>query len=136
MIEPFIPDNDHETPEETELPFLRLAKQLGSQRIPQKKRAQHGNDLPGRPFAVATIPQDWWAIEQARFRYSEIIHGLTYQEAMALMRALDRTWSTFLMRKYGHREPSLEEIILTIQWFDSGKPIQITKHHLKIASLF
>ena len=122
-------NNDHETPREPEISFLRLAKQL-------EKRVYHGDDLPGRPFAVATIPKDREEIVKLRFKYQEIVNQLTYQEAMALMRALDKTWSTFLMRKYGHRPPSLEEVILTIQWFDSGKPIQFNKQHREIASLW
>lgn len=135
MMEPFIPSNDHKTPEESEIPFLRVAKQLGLQRIPQKRKPQY-DALPGRPVAVADIPTDRDSIHDMRWRYQEIVQGLSYQEGMALMRAFGKTWSTFLMRKYAHRSPSLEEVIVTIRWFNCGKPIHLNKQHKNIASFF
>ena len=134
-MEPYMPNNDEETPEESEITFLRAANQLGLQRIPRKKGPQY-DALPGRPVAIADIPTDWETIHDIRQRYQEIVKGLSYQEGIALMRAFNKTWSTFLMRKYGHRPPSLEEVIVTVRWFDNGKPIHFNKHHLNIASIF
>lgn len=95
-----------------------------------------GDTLPGRPQAVAIdIPIEPWEIEKLRIEYMGILQKLTYREAMALMRALGRSYSCFLSRRYGHRRPQLEEVIATINWARNGKPIKLIKHKLPFASL-
>jgi len=139
MKEPFRPSNDHETPEEPEIPFLKLVNQLGLQRAQGKKMLRDGWDLPGRPYHTIAdtidINASYDKFEKLRFKFVEIIGGLTYSEAMAWCRAFNYSYSTYLMRRYGHRQPSLEEVLITINWFDNGKPVKVNKRRY-IASLF
>jgi hypothetical protein len=84
---------------------------------------------PGRTYFVAHIPIESWEFEALRIKYQEILQELTYREAIAWCRGLGFKWSTFLMRKYRHRAPRLEEIILTVGWYDAGKPVQRKNRH-------
>ena len=68
-------------------------------------------------------------IGELRQRFNEIMKELSYREARAWCRGLSRTWSTFLMRKYQHRSPTLEEIIVTCAWVDAGKPVEKRDSH-------
>jgi len=109
-------------------PFFKIPKNI--------TRRKSDYNLPGRPYAMAvSIPMEPWEIEKLRIEYSEILQQLTYREAKGLMRALGRTYSTFLARKYGHRPPQLEEVITTVNWARNGKPIELVKHKLPFASL-
>jgi len=100
-----------------------------------KKTRHIGDILAGRPYLVANIPTESWEFEELKIKYHEILNKLTYKEAMALCRAFDYSYSTFLMRKYGHRHPRFEEVILTVNWYRNGKPVVAKKHRI-VASLF
>jgi len=105
-------------------------------KIPKNKTRYSGDNLSGRPYSMAVnIPIDPWEIDELEIEYYEIMRQLTYREAMALMRALGLTYSTFLARKYGHRPPQLKEVIATVNWVRNGKPIELIKHKLPFASL-
>ena len=84
---------------------------------------------PGRAYYVAYMPATMEEIKELRQRFNEIMKELTYREARAWCRGFDRKWSTFLMRKYGHRAPTLEEIIITCAWVDAGKPVEKKASH-------
>ena len=95
------------------------------------RQRRDGEIIGGRPYLVAHIPGmdvpgDAQEFREFRERYYEILQGLTYQEQQAWCRAFKVSRSTFLCRKYGHREPKLEEVILTLYWYKLGKP---TKYH-------
>lgn len=99
-----------------------------------------GAVLGGRPYLKAHIPRmdipgDAVQFEKTRLEYYKIINKLSYQEAMALCRALGYSRSTFKCRKYGHRKPTLEEVILVVYWYKCGKPM-VYKKHKHVASLF
>ena len=79
---------------------------------------------PGHPYFVAHIPVGPGEFAQLYFKYYDIMVGLTYREAMAWCRAFGYSYTTYLMRRYQHRSPKLEEIILTIGWYDAGKPVE------------
>jgi hypothetical protein len=98
------------------------AKKLGPNVVP-----------PGRPYLVAHIPTNPDEFEQLRLRFYDIMTELTYREAMAWCRAFNYTWSTFLMRKYQHRKPSLEEVVLTCAWDDNGRPVERKNRYIVAA---
>ena len=54
---------------------------------------------------------------------------------MSLCRALGYSYSTFLARKYLHRKPRLEEVILTVWWYKHGKPVRFRKHKYTMSFL-
>jgi len=138
-MEPYMPNNNEETPEESEIAFLRVANQLGLQRVQKTKNIQDGLALPGRPYHTINdlidINASYNEFDKLRLRFGEIIRGLTYSEAMAWCRAFNYTYSTYLMRRYGHRQPSLEEVLITINWFNNGKPVEVNKRRYT-ASMF
>jgi len=88
---------------------------------------------PGRPFYVAHMPVAPWEFEELKLKYYDIIKDLSYREAMAWCRAFGYSYNTYLMRKYMHRRPRLEEVILTVGWYDAGKPVQ-RKNRKTVAS--
>ena len=78
---------------------------------------------PGRPYFVAHIP-DPLEFGDMRKQFYDIMRTLTYKEAMAWCRGFGYSYSTYLMRRYQHREPKMEEVIITIGWYDDGKPVE------------
>jgi len=88
---------------------------------------------PGRPYFVAHIPITPWEFEELELKYYDIIRKLKYREAMAWCRGFGYSYATYLMRRYHHRQPRLEEVILTVGWYDAGKPVQ-RKNRKTIAS--
>lgn len=78
---------------------------------------------PGRPYFVAHMPTPL-EFDELKLKYYDIMAELTHKEAMAWCRGFGYKWSTFLMRRYQHRRPKMEEVILTIGWYDDGKPVQ------------
>jgi hypothetical protein len=84
---------------------------------------------PGRAYYVAYMPTSMQEINELRQRYNEIMKELSYCEAQAWCRGFNCTWSTYLMRKYQHRAPTLEEIIITCAWVDAGKPVEKKASH-------
>ena len=84
---------------------------------------------PGRYYFVAQLPSTPEEIAELYQRFDEIINSLTYREAMAWCRGWQRSYSTYLARKYHHRKPSLEEVIITCQWADDGKPVTKKASH-------
>ncbi|MCJ7654210.1 MAG: hypothetical protein MUO97_02725 [Dehalococcoidia bacterium] len=84
---------------------------------------------PGRHIYIAQMPTTMEEIKELRQRFNEIMKELSYREARAWCRGMNRTWSTFLARKYGHRAPTLEEIIVTCAWVDAGKPVEKKASH-------
>ena len=98
-----------------------------------RRQRRDGEIIGGRPYLVAhipgmDIPGDAQEFREFRERYHEILQGLTYQEQQAWCRAFKVSRSTFLGRKYGHRDPKLEEVILTLYWWKLGKPTRYHKH--------
>lgn len=79
---------------------------------------------PGRIYYAAQFPVDLEGYEKLVERYHEILESLTYREAMAWCRGWGRRYSTYLMRRYRHREPKPTEVYLTVAWFDAGKPVE------------
>jgi len=84
---------------------------------------------PGRAYYIAQMPTTMEEIKELRQRFNEIMKELSYPEARAWCRGFNRTWSTYLMRKYQHRAPTLEEIIITCAWVDAGKPVEKKASH-------
>lgn len=84
---------------------------------------------PGRAYYVAYMPVNMVEIKELRQRFDEIMKELSYREARAWCRGFGCKWSTFLMRKYRHRAPTLEEIIVTCAWVDAGKPVEKKSSH-------
>jgi hypothetical protein len=84
---------------------------------------------PGRSYYIAYMPATMEEIKELRQRFNEIMNELSYREARAWCRGFNRKWSTFLSRKYGHRKPKLEEIIITCAWVDAGKPVEKKASH-------
>ena len=84
---------------------------------------------PGRPYYIARMPATTEEIKELRQRFNEIMMELSCREARAWCRGFGYTWSTFLMRKYRHRAPKLEEIIITCAWIDAGKPVEKKASH-------
>jgi|GEM_PF-6002469 len=107
-------------------------------RTQYRRVPRFGDKLPGRPTRTAKIdiPKSQRKITRLYKQYHELVPKLTRAEAMALCRALKYTYSTFLMRKYRHRKPKLEEVILVVGWIKAGKPVTINRRKLTIASLF
>jgi len=101
----------------------------------KKHRAQPGLNVvpPGRPFYIAHIPMNTWELEELKLKYYDILGDLKYREAMAWCRGFNYSYTTYLMRRYRHRRPRLEEVILTVGWYDAGKPVQ-RKNRKSIAS--
>ena len=97
------------------------------------RRPRDGDFIGGRPYLEAHIPimdmpGSTKQIREFRSRYYEIINQLTYQEQGAWCRAFGFKRCTFLDRKYQRREPRLEEVLLTIWWYDSGRTMVYKKH--------
>jgi len=88
---------------------------------------------PGRPYFVAHIPGPC-EFEELELKYYDVIRGLSYREAMAWCRGFGYSYSTYLMRRYVHRRPRLEEVILTLGWYQDGKPVQ-RKNRTSVASV-
>lgn len=84
---------------------------------------------PGRSYYIAQFPTSMEEIKELYHRFNEIIKELSYREAQAWCRGFGYKWSTFLMRKYRHRSPTLEEIIITCAWVDAGKPVEKKASH-------
>lgn len=107
-------------------------------RKPHGKQSRFGDILPGRPSpaAVLPIPTEHDEIEKLYRLYYEVLGKLRYSEGMALIRAFGYKESTWLMRKYKHRKPRLPEVVLTLNWFRSGKPIISHKRRLTAELLF
>lgn len=97
-----------------------------------------GDILPGRPCPAANlpIPTERREIEELYAEYDSVVEQLRYREGMALMRAFGYTKSTWLMRRYKHRRPRLPEVVLTVNWFRSGKPVISHKRRLTAELLF
>jgi len=94
-----------------------------------KKQSSHNVVPPGRPYFIAHIPDpmEFWDM---RKRFYDIMLNLTYKEAMAWCRGFGYSYSTYLMRRYQHRGPKMEEVIITIGWYDDGKPVERrTRNH-------
>jgi len=84
---------------------------------------------PGRSYYIAHMPSTTEEIKELRQRFNEIMKELSCREARAWCRGFGYSWSTFLMRKYRHRAPKLEEIIITCAWIDAGKPVEKKASH-------
>lgn len=104
--------------ESREEPFLIQLMKQGA-----KKPGSHNVVPPGRPYFVAHIP-DPLEFEDMRMRFYAIMLNLTHQESMAWCRGFGYSHSTYLMRRYQHRKPKLEEVIITVGWYDIGKPVE------------
>lgn len=97
------------------------------------RRPQDGDYIGGRPYLEAHIPimdmpGSTEQIRESRARYYEIINQLTYQQQGAWCKAFGFKRCTFLDRKYQRREPRLEEVLLTIWWYDTGRTMVYRKH--------
>jgi hypothetical protein len=90
---------------------------------------------PGRPYFVAHIPIHPTEIEHLRLRFYDIMAELTYREQMAWCRGFGYSHATYLMRRYQHRNPSLEEVIITCAWDDNGRPVE-RKNRLSVALFY
>ena len=108
------------------------AKLLLSGQKLRRKPGQSATGYVGRPYLRADMPVSSVEFHDLRMKYYDIIRRLSHREAMAICRALNYSYSTFLMRKYCHRQPKLEEVILVTDWFDRGKPT-ITKQRYVFA---
>jgi len=109
--------------------------------VPRKQvtRGRHydGEIIGGRPYLEAHIPimnmpLSAEQIEDFREKYSRIIQELNYQEQGAWCRAFGYKRSTYLARKYQHRQPKLEEVILTLYWYENGKAVKYRKHKYRL----
>ena len=94
--------------------------------------------MPGRPCPTADlpIPTERSEILELYAEYDSVVEQLRYREGMALMRGFGYTKSTWLMRKYKHRRPRLPEVMLTLIWVRSGKPVISHKRRLTAALLW
>jgi hypothetical protein len=139
-MEPYQAETTKGPPARPGIPTISMSRETGIEmRRPQYRRQpRFGDKLPGRPahIAVIEIPKTQRKIDKLCRKYYQILPKLTYGEAMSLCRALRCSYSTYLMRRYGHRRPRLEEIILVVNWYKAGKPTVVTKRKLTIASLF
>jgi hypothetical protein len=107
-------------------------------RVPRRCQHHFGDKLPGRPTHTAELamPKTSRQIKRLYNRYYKILRALHYGEAQALCRGLKCSYSTFLMRKYEHRRPKLEEVIAVVTWDKSGRPTVANKRRLTRALLF
>jgi len=115
-------------------PSIRMSQPVGlALERPQRKRHPHfGDILPGRPSPTAElpIPTERSEIDRLYAEYDLVLEQLQYREGMALVRALGYTKSTWLARRYRHRKPRLPEVVLTLNWIRSGKPMISHKRRL------
>jgi len=127
------------------VPCISIRRDTGlvMRRAQSGRRPRFGDNLPGRPSHTATIeiPKTQRKIKTLYKKYYEILAKLRYGEAMSLCRGLRArgfkySYSTYLMRRYGHRQARLQEVIAVVDWFKAGKPTTINKRKLTIASLF
>lgn len=107
--------SNNDTPEIGFLAELNLLKKYGG-------RTQVNVVPPGRAYFVAHLP-DSLSFYELRQRFYDIMVNLTYKEAMAWCRAFGYSYATYLMRRYQHRSPKMEEVIMTVEWYDNGKPM-------------
>ena len=128
------------SPERPGVPSVTMSRTPGLQmrRTQYKRRPRFGDKLPGRPTRTARIdiPKSQRKINRLYKQYHEMLPKLSRAEAMALCRAFKYSYSTHLMRKYQHRKPKLEEVILVVGWIKAGKPVKVNRRRLTVASLF
>jgi hypothetical protein len=127
---------DERTEVATCIPSIRMGQPTGmALKPPQRKRRHFGDILPGRPCPAADlpIPTDRREIEELYQEYYLVLEQLCHSEGIALMRAFGYTKSTWLMRRYRHRKPRLPEVVATLAWVRSGKPVISHKRRLTAA---
>jgi len=116
------------------IPSIRTSQPTGLALTPspRKRQPQFGDLLPGRPCPAADlpIPTERREIEKLYAEYDSVVEQLQYREGMALMRGFGYRKSTWLSRKYKHRRPRLPELVLTLIWVRSGKPMISHKRRL------
>lgn len=112
--------------------LFKLAHRMGLLKPPPKMQCypfnRKGKVLSGRPYGLAVLSGDDSEFEVLRAKFREIITELSGTEGKALYRALGYSVSTFLQRRYGHRDPKLEEVVKVIKWYEDGKPMEYHQH--------
>jgi hypothetical protein len=110
---------------------MTLLEELMREREQRQLAQSSGPNIvpPGRPYFVAHVPADIDECDKLRRRFYDIMPRLTYREQMAWCRAFGCSHVTYLMRRYQHRKPSLEEVIITVAWYDAGKPVERRNRH-------
>jgi hypothetical protein len=117
-----------------EVPLIeQLARENAAREIAARRKANINVMPPGRRYYAAQFPADLSEWEKLLKRYYEALESLNYKEQMAWCRARGVKHSTYLMRRYKHRQPTPTEVYLTVAWFDAGKPVE-QKNRYIIAS--
>lgn len=111
----------------------QLARENAAREINARRKANLNVLPPGRRYYAAQFPVDLGEWENLLKRYYQALESLNYREQMAWCRALGVKHSTYLMRRYKHRQPVPTEVYLTVAWFAAGKPVE-QKNRYIIAS--